>query len=138
MKTKQLSKQVGDKAVKDKSGLCYRCIGPMLYTSQNWAFLKSSQKQSVHRKRQVGDSQTYGRRSSGQMRLKQGKDYVWCKPNTSHHSKNTIPTVKHGGGSSMVVAASPAILLKHLPLIRLITVYKVPPVFARLSVSSGW
>ncbi|GFX99549.1 transposable element Tc1 transposase [Trichonephila clavipes] len=27
---------------------------------------------------------------------------VWRKPNTSYHSKHTIPTVKHGGGSVMV------------------------------------
>ncbi|GFX83608.1 spectrin beta chain [Trichonephila clavipes] len=26
---------------------------------------------------------------------------VWGKPNTSHHPKHTIPTVKHGGGSVM-------------------------------------
>ena len=25
------------------------------------------------------------------------KWHVWCKPNTAHHPKNTIPTVKHGG-----------------------------------------
>ena len=31
----------------------------------------------------------------------QGKHYVWRKHNTSHHSENTIPTVKHGGGSIM-------------------------------------
>ena len=29
------------------------------------------------------------------------KRYVWRKNNTVHHSKNTIPTVKHGGGSIM-------------------------------------
>ncbi|GFW21422.1 transposable element Tcb1 transposase [Trichonephila clavipes] len=28
---------------------------------------------------------------------------VWRKPNTSHHPKHTIPTVKHGGGSVMKV-----------------------------------
>ncbi|GFV03923.1 transposable element Tc1 transposase [Trichonephila clavipes] len=27
---------------------------------------------------------------------------VWRKPNTSHHPKHTIPTVKHGAGSVMV------------------------------------
>ena len=29
------------------------------------------------------------------------KCYVWHKPNTAHHPKNTIPTLKHGGGSIM-------------------------------------
>ena len=29
------------------------------------------------------------------------KRYVWHKNNTAHHPKNTIPTVKHGGGSIM-------------------------------------
>ena len=32
----------------------------------------------------------------------QGNCYVWRKPNTSHHPKDTIPTVKHGGGSIML------------------------------------
>jgi hypothetical protein len=31
------------------------------------------------------------------------KHYVWRKPNTSHHPENTIPTVKHGGGSSIML-----------------------------------
>ncbi|GFX81560.1 transposable element Tc1 transposase [Trichonephila clavipes] len=31
-----------------------------------------------------------------------GRHMVWRKPNTSHHPKHTIPTVKHGGGSVMV------------------------------------
>uniref|UniRef100_A0AAY5K5Y3 Tc1-like transposase DDE domain-containing protein n=1 Tax=Esox lucius TaxID=8010 RepID=A0AAY5K5Y3_ESOLU len=30
------------------------------------------------------------------------KRYVWRKNNTAHHPKNTIPTVKHGGGSIML------------------------------------
>ena len=30
------------------------------------------------------------------------KENVWRKPNTSHHSENLIPTVKHGGGSIML------------------------------------
>ncbi|GFW68815.1 transposable element Tc1 transposase [Trichonephila clavipes] len=31
-----------------------------------------------------------------------GRRMVWRKPNTSHHPKHTIPTMKHGGGSVMV------------------------------------
>ncbi|GFT34175.1 transposable element Tc1 transposase [Trichonephila clavipes] len=31
-----------------------------------------------------------------------GRRMVWRKPNTSHHPKHTIPTVKHGDGSVMV------------------------------------
>ena len=50
--------------------------------------------------------QTYERRYSGQMRLEQfghqGKHYVWRTPKTSHHPKNNIPTVKHGGGRIML------------------------------------
>ncbi|GFW22335.1 transposable element Tc1 transposase [Trichonephila clavipes] len=30
-----------------------------------------------------------------------GRRMVWRKPNTSHHPKHTIPTVKHGGGLVM-------------------------------------
>ncbi len=30
------------------------------------------------------------------------KCYVWSKPGTAHHLANTIPTVKHGGGSIML------------------------------------
>ncbi|KAK3553367.1 hypothetical protein QTP70_003532 [Hemibagrus guttatus] len=30
-----------------------------------------------------------------------GKHHVWRRPGTSHHLANTIPTVKHGGGSIM-------------------------------------
>jgi hypothetical protein len=52
---------------------------------------------------------TYGRRYSGQMRLKlsfltrKWKRYVWHKPNTSHHPEDTIPTMKHGGASIIAV-----------------------------------
>ncbi len=31
--------------------------------------------------------------------LNSGKRHVWRKPGTAHHLPNTIPTVKHGGGS---------------------------------------
>ena len=51
--------------------------------------------------------QTYGRRYSGQVRLKYIfwaiKENVWRKPNTSHHPENTIPTVKPGGGSIIML-----------------------------------
>ena len=30
------------------------------------------------------------------------KRHVWRKPGTAHHLTNTIPTVKHGGGSIML------------------------------------
>lgn len=30
------------------------------------------------------------------------KRYVWCKNNIAHHQRNTIPTVKHGGGRIML------------------------------------
>ncbi len=30
------------------------------------------------------------------------KRYVWHKNNTAHHQRNTIPTVKHGGGRIML------------------------------------
>ncbi len=30
------------------------------------------------------------------------KRYVWRKPETAHHLSNTVPTVKHGGGSIML------------------------------------
>ncbi|KAL0203674.1 hypothetical protein M9458_001692, partial [Cirrhinus mrigala] len=31
------------------------------------------------------------------------KCHVWRKPDTAHHLANTIPTVKHGGGSIMLI-----------------------------------
>jgi hypothetical protein len=33
----------------------------------------------------------------------QGKRYVWRKPDISHHPEETIPTVKHGGGSMFFI-----------------------------------
>ena len=31
-----------------------------------------------------------------------GRRHVWRKPGTAHHQYNTMPTVKHGGGSIML------------------------------------
>ncbi len=36
------------------------------------------------------------------------KRYVWRKPGTAHHLSNTVPTVKHGGGSIMMWGCSSA------------------------------
>ena len=50
----------------------------------------------------------YGGRCSGLMRLKlnvlaiKENAMSGAKPNTSHHPKSTIPTVKHGGSSIML------------------------------------
>lgn len=59
-------------------------------------------------KRHVGDSQNVWRKvlwSDGtkiELFSHQRKRYVWRKPNTLHHPKNTIPIVKHGGVSIML------------------------------------
>uniref|UniRef100_A0A8C1JBF2 Transposable element Tc1 transposase n=1 Tax=Cyprinus carpio TaxID=7962 RepID=A0A8C1JBF2_CYPCA len=36
------------------------------------------------------------------------KQYVWRKPGTAHHLSNTVPTVRHGGGSIMLWGCSSA------------------------------
>ena len=59
-------------------------------------------------KRHVGDSPNIWKKVLWSDKTKielfghQGKRNVWRKPNTSHHPENTIPTVKHGGGSIML------------------------------------
>ena len=59
-------------------------------------------------KRHVGDSPNIWKKvlwsdeTKIELFVHQGKRYVWRKPNTSHHSENTIHTVKHGGGSIML------------------------------------
>uniref|UniRef100_A0AAZ3PU73 Sleeping Beauty transposase HTH domain-containing protein n=1 Tax=Oncorhynchus tshawytscha TaxID=74940 RepID=A0AAZ3PU73_ONCTS len=89
------------------------------YTPQSWALWKSGQKMPllkeknkqtplVFAKRQVGDSPNIWKKVlwSDETKIElfghQGKSYIWCKHNTCHHLKNTIPKVKHGGGSIML------------------------------------
>ena len=62
----------------------------------------------VFAKRHVGDSPNIWKKElwSDETKMEifghQEKHYVWHKPNTSHHPKNTIPTVTHGGSSIML------------------------------------
>ena len=64
--------------------------------------------EKVFTKRHVGDSPNIWKKvlwsdeSKTEIFGHQGKRYIWCKPNTSHHPENTIPTVKHGGGNIML------------------------------------
>ncbi|KAI3374532.1 hypothetical protein L3Q82_021102, partial [Scortum barcoo] len=60
-------------------------------------------------KMHLKDSQTMRNKFSGLMRqrlklfgVNARRRHVWRKPGTAHHQANTIPTVKHGGGSIML------------------------------------
>ncbi|KAK3574610.1 hypothetical protein QTP86_011523 [Hemibagrus guttatus] len=59
-------------------------------------------------KRDLKDSQTMRNKIlwSGATKFElfglNGKHHIWRKPGTAHHLANTIPTVKHGGGSIML------------------------------------
>ena len=56
----------------------------------------------------VKDSESMGQKIlwSDEMKIEHfgvnAKHYVWQKLSTAHHPSNTIPTVKHGGGSIML------------------------------------
>ena len=73
-------------------------------------------------KRHVGDSMVKWKKVlwSDETKVElfghQTRRYVWRTPNTAHHHKRTIPTVKHGGGSIMLwgcfSAAGPGRLVK--------------------------
>ncbi|KAK3552257.1 hypothetical protein QTP86_006082 [Hemibagrus guttatus] len=58
-------------------------------------------------KRQLKDSQTmrnkilWSDETKNELFGLNGKRHVWRKPDTAHHLANTIPIVKHGGGSIM-------------------------------------
>ncbi|KAG2457243.1 TC1A transposase, partial [Polypterus senegalus] len=59
-------------------------------------------------KRHLKDSQTMRNKIlwSDETKIKlfavNARQHVWRKPGTAHHQANTIPTVKHGGGSIML------------------------------------
>ncbi|KAG2470164.1 TC1A transposase, partial [Polypterus senegalus] len=56
-------------------------------------------------KRHLKDSQTMRNKNlwSDETKIElfgvNARRHVWRKPGTAHHQTNTIPTVKHGGGS---------------------------------------
>ncbi|KAK3524946.1 hypothetical protein QTP86_011481 [Hemibagrus guttatus] len=57
----------------------------------------------IHKWKEFGTTRTL-RRAETKIELfgLNGKRHVWRKPGTAHHLANTIPTVKHGGGSIML------------------------------------
>ncbi|KAK3547121.1 hypothetical protein QTP86_012536, partial [Hemibagrus guttatus] len=63
-------------------------------------------------KRHLKDSQTMRNKIpwSDELRIElfdlNGKRHIWMRPGTAHLLANTIPTVKHGGGSIMLVLYS--------------------------------
>jgi hypothetical protein len=69
---------------------------------------KNKQTRLVFTKKHVGDSPNIWKKVlwSDETKIElfdnQAKCYVWRKPNTCHHPENIIPTMKHGGGSSML------------------------------------
>ncbi|KAK3571159.1 hypothetical protein QTP86_003670 [Hemibagrus guttatus] len=76
-----------------------------------WKPLLSKRHMTVHlefAKRHLRDSQTMRNKILWSDATKielfglNGKRHVWRKPGTAHHLANTIPTVKHGGGSIML------------------------------------
>ncbi|KAK3564286.1 hypothetical protein QTP86_012011 [Hemibagrus guttatus] len=76
-----------------------------------WKPLLSKRHMTIHlqfAKRHLKDSQTMRNKIlwSDETKIElfglNGKHHVWRKPGTAHHLANTIPTVKHGGGSIML------------------------------------
>ncbi|KAG2463651.1 TCB1 transposase, partial [Polypterus senegalus] len=76
-----------------------------------WKPLLSKRHMAAHlefAKRHLKDSQTMRNKIlwSDETKIElfgvNARRYVWRKPGTAHHQANTIPTVKHGGGSIML------------------------------------
>ncbi|GFT87191.1 transposable element Tc1 transposase [Trichonephila clavipes] len=59
-------------------------------------------KEHILKPRHFGNEVIFSDESKFNIFGSDGHRMVWRKPNTSHHPKHTIPTVKHGGGSVMV------------------------------------
>ena len=76
-----------------------------------WKTLLSKRQMTAHlefAKRHLKDSQTMRNKILGSDKTKielfglNAKCHIWRKPSTAHHEANTIPKVKHGGGSIML------------------------------------
>ncbi|KAK3557580.1 hypothetical protein QTP70_030511, partial [Hemibagrus guttatus] len=83
-------------------------VTPMFVCGERRTFQKNNHLCSTPPIRHLKDSQTMRNKILWSDATKielfglNGKRHVWRKPGTAHHLANTIPTVKHGGGSIML------------------------------------
>ncbi len=92
-----------------KYWLCSRYDNNLPYSSNVWAMGKGGKKHikawldfaETHYKspKSIWENVLWSYETKVELFTHNSKRYVWHKNNTAHHQRNTIATVKHGGGS---------------------------------------